>query len=108
MNYWTQIPGFENYEISQCGKIRRGNKILKKRYRNGYIVYCLRKCGKTVYKLAHRLVALSFLSNPQDYKEVNHIDGNKLNNYYTNLEWCSRKQTNSRANTISCQTTIQI
>jgi len=38
----------------------------------------------------HRLVAKAFCPNPNNYKEVNHIDGNKLNNHYTNLEWCSR------------------
>lgn len=36
----------------------------------------------------HRLVAQRYIPNPNNYPEVNHIDGNKSNNHYTNLEWC--------------------
>lgn len=39
----------------------------------------------------HRLVACCFVSNPNNYTEVNHIDKDKRNNHYLNLEWCSRK-----------------
>lgn len=38
----------------------------------------------------HRLVALAFIENAHNHKEVNHKDGNKLNNHYSNLEWCDR------------------
>lgn len=40
----------------------------------------------------HRLVAMAFLPNPMGLKEVNHKDGNKKNNHYLNLEWCTRGQ----------------
>ncbi len=43
-------------------------------------------------KYVHRLVAEMFIENPEGFTEVNHIDGDKSNNHYTNLEWCSRKQ----------------
>lgn len=48
--------------------------------------------GAKVYIRIHQLVARLFLKNPNNYKEVNHIDGKKSNNYYKNLEWCSRKR----------------
>lgn len=50
---------------------------------------------KKPYKI-HRLVALHFCENlnPELYTEVNHIDENKQNNIYSNLEWCSRKMNN--------------
>lgn len=48
-------------------------------------------------KYVHRLVAYYFVENPNKYKEVNHIDGNKENNCADNLEWCTRSQNNKHA-----------
>ena len=51
------------------------------------------KKGDKSYKTGvHRLVAKAFIPNPNNYREVNHIDENKDNNNYKNLEWCNREQ----------------
>ena len=57
----------------------------------GYFHYALWDGEKTVRIYVHRLVALIYLPNPENYSDVNHIDGNKSNNHVTNLEWCTRK-----------------
>lgn len=56
---------------------------------NGYYVVDLYKKGKRTTELVHRLVAETFINNPNNYRVVNHIDGNKLNNDVNNLEWCT-------------------
>lgn len=101
---WKPIINYEEkYEISNLGNVkslpkRNGHRlskemILKSNKRpNGYYVVCLSKDKKTKNYYIHRLVAQAFISNPQNYKEVNHKDGNKQNNNVDNLEWCSRKQ----------------
>lgn len=109
---WKPIKKYENYyEISNYGRVRRikydntGNKsqYLLPYYlkyaidKDGYIKYDLSLNNKTKRFFSHRLVAENFLVNPQNYPVVNHIDGNKQNNYYKNLEFCSIKQNNIHA-----------
>ena len=70
----------------------RHNKFLKLREDiDGYIVVGLSKNGKQKNYKVHRLVAIAFISNPNNYVEINHIDENKHNNNVDNLEWCTRK-----------------
>lgn len=83
-----------NYAISNFGRVYSfySKKFLtpsiKTGINKGYIVFCIN--GKS--KSAHRLVAETLIDNPNEYKEVNHIDMNRSNNHISNLEWCNRSQ----------------
>ena len=62
------------------------NKVLLK---IGYYTVALTKEGKTTIHYLHRLLGEAFLPNPCNYPQINHKDGNKLNNKLSNLEWCT-------------------
>lgn len=65
---------------------------------NGYYKVSLANGDGTSEQISiHRLVAKHFLPNPYEYPQVNHKDGNKINNAVSNLEWCSSKQNASHA-----------
>lgn len=93
---WTDIEGYENlYAISSKGRCwsYKTNKFLKEDINNdGYLRFSLFKDGKHKRYLAHRLVAKSFVDNPNQYPEINHINENVKDNYVENLEWCTHKQ----------------
>lgn len=90
---WVDIKGYENkYAISNFGRIKsiKANLIMKPmKCTNGYLCACLWKNNRQKKILVHRLVALHFISNPENYEDVNHIDENKENNRVDNLQWCS-------------------
>lgn len=104
---WKNIDGYEDsYMISNYGRVKSlerivickdhsakkyKEKIMKERYHNGYAIINLWKNGQMKRYYIHRLVAAHFVENPKEYNIVNHIDGNKTNNYYENLEWCTAK-----------------
>ncbi len=105
------IEQFPDYEISNCGRVRTKERLVRyehsvtknehfrktearflKVYLNGSTGYkfCqLYRDKKMHNKTIHRLVAGAFLENELNYPVVNHIDGNKHNNVFDNLEWCS-------------------
>ena len=97
---WKQISGYENaYLINECGEVKRiGGCILKPQKRkDGYLQYQLSLNGIRRMRKMHRLVAEAFVENPNGYNIVNHKDGNKLNNHYSNLEWCTSAENNQHS-----------
>lgn len=89
------LNDFENsYKISMDGFIinAKNGRIIQY-YTKGYARVRLALDGLK-YKIfqVHRLVALQFIPNPNNYPCVNHKDGNKLNNHVDNLEWCTQQQ----------------
>lgn len=94
---WEPIKGFEEYEVSNLGNVRRGEKIKKAAVWSLYKSVTLCKDGKPHTKAVHRLVAEAFLPNPENKPCINHIDCNKLNNRVDNLEWCTYQENERHA-----------
>ena len=98
-------PGVEPnvYIISESGNVINivtGITLCQHVDRYGYVAVYLRKLGysRLVFERVHRLVAWEFCLDNRDINlDVNHIDGNKQNNHYTNLEWCNRSKNNIHA-----------
>lgn len=97
---WKDVKGFEGkYQISSLGRVKslsnnKKEKILKNGINTtGYLIICL--CNNPYYKtfLVHRLMMIAFEKpNILNKSDVNHIDGNKLNNRLDNLEWNTRQE----------------
>lgn len=103
---WKDIDGYEGlYMVSSFGNvksldrkvlnkgklcIRKGKVLNKLETWCGYFRVRLYKNGKYKFYLIHRLVAETFIPNPNKFNVVNHIDYNKKNNNIENLEWCSQ------------------
>ena len=116
---WRPVPRFEGlYEISSAGRVRsvdvlvpythwrsgarlsrlkRGRIKATQLINSGYrIVHLYNKDVRSAL-LVHRLVAEAFLPNPLGLPEVNHKDGDKSNNDFSNLEWICRKKNHDHA-----------
>ena len=94
---WRTITDASNYEVSTNGQVRNRTtkKILKGRLsKNGYLQVSIKidATQKFCNRYIHRLVALHFIQNPNNKREVNHIDGNKENNTLSNLEWVTSSE----------------
>lgn len=84
------IPNYPNYQINENGDLKSTyvKKVLHPRISGrGYLSYQLRNEHGVKNKYVHRLVAETFIPNPQNLPQVDHIDGNKLNNHVSNLRW---------------------
>lgn len=111
MERWLPLPfkdDKDNFEVSDFGRLKKlsrksvykyspdtkekiwyGNKSFK-----GYMKRVFKVDGKNKYWFIHRLVAILFVPNPENKPCVNHKDGVKTNNHYTNLEWCTDAENN--------------
>ncbi len=105
---WRPIPQYEGlYEISDQGDVRsiaqytchhivtprpKPRSVKAELTHDGYVRVCLSNRGTHKHYTVHRLVALTFIPNPDNLPQVNHKDENPQNNSVDNLEWCTGKQ----------------
>ena len=94
MELWSEIKGFEKYEISDLGSVRNSKgKLLQPGTNNlSYLQASLLFEGKCKTILVHRLVAEAFVENKEKLKYVDHIDGDPQNNQASNLRFCTLSQ----------------
>lgn len=109
MEIWKDIIGFEGlYQISSAGLVKsveriatsrstshwysKHERILFPEISSGYYRVIFSKNGTITKHAVHRLVATAFIPNLENKPQVNHIDGNKLNNHISNLEWVTASE----------------
>ena len=109
MERWAPIPGYSGYEVSDCGRVRSLDRsIVRKdgasqRVRGRvlaqqtpgfykYLSVCLHNEDGEKRFTVHRLVAAAFLTPDSTRPFVNHKDGSKVNNHFSNLEWSTKSE----------------
>lgn len=106
---WKDISGFEGYyQVSNLGRVKSIDRRVKSGKGNGrisygrikqpsinnkgYFMHKLNRNCKQYNFLLHRLVAQAFIPNPNNYPEIDHMDGNPQNNNLENLRWVTHKE----------------
>ena len=111
MEIWKDLNKF--YAVSNQGRVKSATRIIPSTYGGayakegrilkpsansaGYLQVTLSYAGKNHSERVHRLVAIAFVENPNGLPQVNHIDGNKLNNCAENLEWVTNAENTKHA-----------
>ena len=99
-NYLRNVkehPDFPGYYITEEGVIFSLRILNPSQNQDQYGRVTLRKDGKDNQKLVHRLVAETYIPNPDNKPQVNHKDRNKKNNSVSNLEWVTGRENNQHA-----------
>jgi len=99
VNTMIRIDEYPDYFITKDGKIWNDKKqrYIKATFDGRYLRVSLYSKNKFKFCMLHRLIAKAYLPNPDNLKCVNHIDGDKLNNSISNLEWCTASENNYHA-----------
>lgn len=106
MEEWKTIEEFPQYKVSNLGRVVniKKNKLMTITIRpNGYCVVKLSKNNIARERKVHRLVAIAFILNPNNYDCVNHKNEDKTDNRVENLEWCDHQYNNTYGNRIQKQ-----
>lgn len=128
---WRPVVGYEGrYEVSNLGRVRSlDHKVKSSNYTGGlwsrvypgkeltpylgrgdYLFVHLCRDNKSRHYPIHRLVAFSFVSNPEGKPQIDHIDGDRKNNNAENLRWCTCEENINNPNTLPsrCKRVVQI
>ncbi len=109
---WRDVVGWEGYYmVSSYGRVASFGRNVKyysytkwldpclkqqRMWKNGYFSVTLKKNGKKICASVHRLVAIAFIPNPNNYPCIDHINDNQIDNRASNLQWCTHKMNNSK------------
>ena len=90
--FWKSIPGYEAYDVSNRGNVRRNGRVLKPNNKDGY--HHINLCNNNIKKTLkmHRLVALAFIPNPDNKPTVDHINHVRSDNRVENLRWATHSE----------------
>ena len=92
---WKEIEGFDNYKISNLGRVKniKFDRLVKPLLDNkGYIMVNLYKDGKMKRLSLHRLIAIAFIPNPDNKPCIDHINTDRSDNHIDNLRWVTQKE----------------
>ena len=94
MEIWRDVIGYDGlYRVSNMGRIHGPRRILKPGADGGgYLAVNLCKDGKQILTKVHRIVAMAFISNPDNKVEVDHINRNRQDNRSENLQWATKRE----------------